>query len=151
MLEVMNTTPEAYDFVIFHQPNPKFPTRAMEDWLQSRTMEDGTSRLRDRNTYAGSAMIGLSAVLDEARPGQRILMVSYGSGAAPTRLTCLLPIRSWKRSTAPPPRVITSAAARKLTMRNTCASARNWQHTKLRRSPTNYPTLSHTRVWIMWD
>jgi hydroxymethylglutaryl-CoA synthase len=33
------------------------------------------------NTYAGSAMIGLSAVLDEAQPGQRILMVSYGSGA----------------------------------------------------------------------
>ena len=33
------------------------------------------------NTYAGSAIIGLSAVLDEAQPGQRILMVSYGSGA----------------------------------------------------------------------
>ncbi len=33
------------------------------------------------NTYAGSAMVGLTAVLDVARPGQRILMVSYGSGA----------------------------------------------------------------------
>ncbi len=33
------------------------------------------------NTYAGSAMIGLTAILDVAQPGDRILMVSYGSGA----------------------------------------------------------------------
>jgi hydroxymethylglutaryl-CoA synthase len=33
------------------------------------------------NTYSGSCMIGLTAVLDVAEPGERILMVSYGSGA----------------------------------------------------------------------
>jgi hydroxymethylglutaryl-CoA synthase len=33
------------------------------------------------NTYSGAAMIGLTAILDEAEPGQKILMVSYGSGA----------------------------------------------------------------------
>jgi hydroxymethylglutaryl-CoA synthase len=33
------------------------------------------------NTYAGAAMIGLTAVLDEAQPGDNILMVSFGSGA----------------------------------------------------------------------
>jgi hydroxymethylglutaryl-CoA synthase len=33
------------------------------------------------NTYAGSAMIGLTAILDVANPGDRILLVSYGSGA----------------------------------------------------------------------
>jgi hydroxymethylglutaryl-CoA synthase len=33
------------------------------------------------NTYAGSSMLGLTAILDEAQPGDRVLLVSFGSGA----------------------------------------------------------------------
>jgi len=33
------------------------------------------------NVYAGSSLLGLTATLDAAQPGDRILMVSYGSGA----------------------------------------------------------------------
>jgi len=33
------------------------------------------------NTYAGSSPLGLAATLDVAEPGDRIFMVSYGSGA----------------------------------------------------------------------
>ena len=33
------------------------------------------------NTYSGASMIGLASVLDAAKPGDRIIMVSYGSGA----------------------------------------------------------------------
>jgi hydroxymethylglutaryl-CoA synthase len=33
------------------------------------------------NTYAGAAIIGLTAILDIAQPGDNILMVSFGSGA----------------------------------------------------------------------
>jgi hydroxymethylglutaryl-CoA synthase len=33
------------------------------------------------NTYAGSSLIGLTAILDQAKPGDRIMEVSFGSGA----------------------------------------------------------------------
>jgi len=82
MMQLMETTPEEYDYVIFHQPNPKFPTRALEDLgFTAAQWKTGLLVPEIGNTYAGSAMIGLTAVLDEAQPGQRILMVSYGSGA----------------------------------------------------------------------
>ena len=33
------------------------------------------------NTYSGASPMGLTAILDIAKPGDKILMVSYGSGA----------------------------------------------------------------------
>ncbi len=82
MMRQMNTTPQEYDYVIFHQPNPKFPTRALTDLgFQPAQWKTGLLVAEIGNTYAGSALIGLSAVLDEVQPGQRILVVSYGSGA----------------------------------------------------------------------
>jgi hydroxymethylglutaryl-CoA synthase len=82
MMESMNTTPADYDYVVIHQPNPKFPTRALAE-LGFRPAQWKTGLLVPEigNTYAGSAMIGLSAILDTAQPGQRVLVVSYGSGA----------------------------------------------------------------------
>ena len=33
------------------------------------------------NTYAGAGLVGLTAALDAAEPGDRILLASFGSGA----------------------------------------------------------------------
>lgn len=82
MMTAMQTTVESYDFAVFHQPNVKFPVRALQEvGFTPQQYETGLLAGEIGNTYAGSAMIGLSAILDVAQPGQRILMVSYGSGA----------------------------------------------------------------------
>lgn len=82
MMQTMQTQASDYDFVVFHQPNRKFPTRAMSELgFTAAQWDTGLLVGEIGNTYAGSALIGLTAVLDVAEPGQRILMVSYGSGA----------------------------------------------------------------------
>ncbi len=82
MMATMGTSPQDYDHVVLHQPNPKFPTRALRELgFTPQQWQTGLLVSEIGNTYAGSALIGLTAVLDVAEPGQRVLMVSYGSGA----------------------------------------------------------------------
>jgi len=82
MLEKMNTSPSDYDYAVFHQPNGKFPLRvAKKLGFEKKQVEDGLLCPIIGNTYSGSTMLGLAAVLDVAKPGDRIFAVSYGSGA----------------------------------------------------------------------
>jgi hydroxymethylglutaryl-CoA synthase len=68
--------------VVFHQPNAKFPVQvARQLGFQPEQYRLGLLSPTIGNTYAGSSLIGLSAVLDAAQPGERVLLVSYGSGA----------------------------------------------------------------------
>jgi hydroxymethylglutaryl-CoA synthase len=74
--------PSDYTYVVFHQPNVKFPMKAGKDLGFTRDqIKTGLLVNEIGNTYAGAAIIGLTAVLDEAKPGDRILAVSFGSGA----------------------------------------------------------------------
>src|SRR5512136_1751103 len=82
MMEELGTKASDYTWAIFHQPNAKFPQRVAS--LLGFTPEQIKPGLLSPvigNTYAGAAIIGLTATLDVAQPGDRILMVSFGSGA----------------------------------------------------------------------
>ena len=76
------TRPEDYDFAVFHQPNGKFPVRAGKMLgFTDKQMDTGLLVREIGNTYSGAIMVGLCAILDIAKAGQRVFAVGYGSGA----------------------------------------------------------------------
>ena len=82
LMDATGTSAADYRYAVFHQPNTKFPQRVagMLGFNQEQ-IAAGLLVPVIGNTYAGAAIIGLTAVLDIAEPGDRILMVSFGSGA----------------------------------------------------------------------
>jgi hydroxymethylglutaryl-CoA synthase len=82
ILDKARLEPKDFNYVIFHQPNGKFPFRvgAMLGF-QKKQIEPGWLVSKLGNTYSGSSPIGLTATLDISKPGNLILLVSYGSGA----------------------------------------------------------------------
>jgi hydroxymethylglutaryl-CoA synthase len=82
LMEASGTTAKDYKWAVFHQPNTKFPQRvAGQLGFSMDQIEPGLLVPIIGNTYAGAAMIGLTATLDITQPGDRILVVSFGSGA----------------------------------------------------------------------
>lgn len=82
LMELAGSKPADYAFAVFHQPNGKFPQRiGAKLGFEEKQWRAGLLTPVIGNTYSGSAMIGLAAILDEAKPGDRIFMCAYGSGA----------------------------------------------------------------------
>jgi hydroxymethylglutaryl-CoA synthase len=82
LMHATGTTPADFAFAVFHQPNTKFPQRVAKTLgFKPDQIQAGLLVPVIGNTYAGSALVGLTAILDVAEPGQRILVVSFGSGA----------------------------------------------------------------------
>ncbi|RLF49690.1 MAG: hydroxymethylglutaryl-CoA synthase [Thermoplasmata archaeon] len=82
LMESVGTKPSDYNYAVFHQPNGKFPMRVAK--ILGFTKEQITTGLLTPyigNTYSGAVPLGLAAVLDVAKPGDRIIAVSFGSGA----------------------------------------------------------------------
>ena len=82
LMEELGTTPQDYAAAVFHQPNPTVPERAARSLgFKAEQTRAGLLCPMVGNTYAGSSMLGLTAILDEVQPGDRVLLVSFGSGA----------------------------------------------------------------------
>jgi hydroxymethylglutaryl-CoA synthase len=82
MFEKMGTDASDYDHAVFHQPNGKFYLKAAKKLgFNSEQSKTGLLTPVIGNTYSGATPLGLAAILDIAQPGDRILAVSYGSGA----------------------------------------------------------------------
>jgi len=76
------TKPADFDYCVFHMPNGKFPV-AVASRLGFTKEQFLPSFVAPQigNPYSASTLIGLASVLKQAKPDQKIFMVSYGSGA----------------------------------------------------------------------
>ena len=82
LMEKVGTKPDDYNHVVFHQPNGKFPRRAAKKLgFNEEQLKYGLLVGEIGNPYSGASILGLANVLDNAKPGERILLTSYGSGA----------------------------------------------------------------------
>ncbi|MBI2579578.1 MAG: hydroxymethylglutaryl-CoA synthase [Candidatus Aenigmarchaeota archaeon] len=82
MMEKIGAKPSDYSYVAFHTPNGKFPMRAGKILgFSHEQLKFNLLVQKIGNTYSGASMLVLADILDNAGPGDRILMTSYGSGA----------------------------------------------------------------------
>ena len=102
-MEMMSTTPDDYTYVVLHQPNSKFPQRAAAKLgFKPEQVKTGLLVPEIGNTYSGAAIIGLAAILDEAKPDDKILLISFGSGAGSDAMSMqVTPAIEKRRNLAP--------------------------------------------------
>lgn len=82
ILEKSGLNAQDFAYAVFHMPNGKFPQRAGKILgFKKEQLDPGWVVPWMGNTYSGSSPTGLSATLDVAQQGDRILLVSFGSGA----------------------------------------------------------------------
>ena len=82
IMEKAGLKPGDFAHAIFHQPNGKFPMRVGKKLgFTDEQLKTGWLSPWLGNTYSGASPIGLTAVLDIAKPGDLVLITSFGSGA----------------------------------------------------------------------
>jgi len=104
LMEKLGLKPSDFNHVVFHMPNGKFPmTAAKILGFQKDQLENGLVVKRIGNCYSGSSPLGLCNILDHAKPGEKILMTSYGSGAGSDSFSFVVTDRILERRELAPP------------------------------------------------
>jgi len=82
LMEKLSLKNTDISYFVAHQPNVQFPVRiAKELGFREEQYLPMIQVAKFGNTYSGASPVGLAAVLDIAKPDDRILVASYGSGA----------------------------------------------------------------------
>ena len=82
ILDVTKTKLSEIDHVVLHMPNAKFPGKIAKEFkISKEQMQNGFIVPHIGNTYSACSLLGLVHVLKQAKKHQKILLVSYGSGA----------------------------------------------------------------------
>ena len=82
LMERLRLQSQDISYFVAHQPNAQFPARiAKELGFKEEQYLPSLQILKFGNTYSGASPLGLAAILDIAKPDERVLVVSYGSGA----------------------------------------------------------------------
>lgn len=82
IMEKYGYRPDDFAYVVFHQPNGRFPVRAASMLnIPMDKVKPGIVVTHIGNTYNASALMGFARVLEHAKPGDKILLVPFGSGA----------------------------------------------------------------------
>lgn len=82
ILEKNNLQPKDFERAVFHMPNGKFPRQVAKMLgFELNQIKDSLIVEKLGNSYASSALMGLSATIQTLKPGDKVFFCSYGSGA----------------------------------------------------------------------
>ena len=82
LLKQSGMRPEDFNYLCLHQPYQSLPlATAKKLGFKRSQVQIGISAARIGNTYSSACLLSLCAALEQAQPHDKIMLVSFGSGA----------------------------------------------------------------------